>query len=121
MHNDRVKKDGKKQPLSNLKEAIPLFAFYSLVVCPVWFTTILPFSIVTFGLESLFKSLFNSKKVIKERSEEEITAESLALSKPTVARHYDLVLYGASGFTGIFSLNKLHKSYFNTSLNIFYE
>jgi len=101
--SDSMKEDGKSMPLSKLSQSFPLFLFYSAVVVPIWIGVLLPLTITSVVVDKLVGFVKGGpKKNIKNVNAIASEYGSLDLSsiKAPAQREFDLILFGATGFTG---------------------
>eukprot|EP00697_Spironema_sp_BW2_P009554 gnl/Spiro4/24506_TR12145_c0_g1_i1.p1 gnl/Spiro4/24506_TR12145_c0_g1~~gnl/Spiro4/24506_TR12145_c0_g1_i1.p1 ORF type:complete len:504 (-),score=88.61 gnl/Spiro4/24506_TR12145_c0_g1_i1:118-1629(-) len=106
---DWVAADGKRLPYSGFSVFF-YFLFCLLAVLPFWLVVLLPLTIIC-QLLKLPLRLFSSRA---KSSSPEISVESLARfsgSVPYASRKYDLVLFGATGFTGELAARYLASGY----------
>jgi short subunit dehydrogenase-like uncharacterized protein len=100
MADDDMRKHGKSLPLSGWSALGP-FMFYTTIVFPVWLVVLLPTTLVC----QLGKRVFGSKRPSGREPLPQLTASEVTavqeLQTPALdAREFDLVLFGATGFTG---------------------
>ena len=95
-NNDPMKRDRKKQNFSDLPSTILIFAFYVIVLLPLWLAVLLPITIVTFALEKIYIALTSTKKAKRDSF---VTFDKVNVP-PAADRELDLVVFGATGFTG---------------------
>jgi len=94
-------KDKKSLPLSGYS-VIPLFLLFLFVVTPLWLFLLLPVTLI-FQLFNKVANLFVAAP--KPQSRGQISTDTTLLAeqrKPNISnqRQYDLVVFGATGFTG---------------------
>lgn len=115
-HSDPLVKDKKVLPLSDTANTLPIFFVFLLILTPLWLCVVVPLVLVvklfgaTFqmgGSDSVFirdpmvahpKSLVN--QIVKKSSE-------------IKERVYDIVIFGATGFTGKLAAKYIAKQYGN--------
>jgi len=95
-----------------ITEAVPLTSFVVMVVIamPIWAITVVPITICYQLVKAAHGSLFGSKGPKKES----IKNSGYEVKQSIVSRKdrkYDIVLLGASGFTGKFAVRHLLKTY----------
>lgn len=97
-----MKENGKSLPLSKLSHSFPLFLFYSTVVLPVWLSVLLPLTLTSVAIEKLVGVVRGSKRSSASKKELSSAYGSLDLASiPSPAQcEFDLILFGATGFTG---------------------
>ena len=93
---DPLKRDRKKQNLSDLPSTIFIFAVYVIVLLPLWLAVLLPISLFTFVLEKIYIALTSTKKAKRDSF---VTFDKVNVP-PAADRELDLVVFGATGFTG---------------------
>ena len=105
-------RNGKYLQGSRLKDSIPSAALSLGVVLPVWLTTLLPLAIVDFVASSVKGMIMPSqgRKLSDywETGIESRPSDALDSSSP---RELDLVIYGATGFTGKILTKYIAKNY----------
>jgi hypothetical protein len=98
----------KKRELAN-KSGICMFLIHLFITIPIWIGFLLPLTIVYVLLEKLFCMCCKKKKIQKKF----IPLESVSGPDPNKnSREFDLILFGATGFTGKFAAEYLAKNYF---------
>lgn len=103
-----MKKDRKKLPNSS-PAVYFLFLFFILVVCPLWLVVILPLTIIFFIGDFLVRSLSGSKRKSEAKSQENFGINPI----PSRERAFDIVIFGATGFTGKMAAVYMAKQYGN--------
>lgn len=92
-----------------------LLAFNLIVVLPVWLFLLIPTSIISFVGKFIFYQLSGSKAVDQEEADmEAVWKDSFKLQKGATgseARDYDMIVYGATGFTGQLIVQYLKEKY----------
>lgn len=105
-----LERDGKIVKLRTWSEALVPFLGTSLVVAPLWLAVLLPLSAISLGLKSVLKKPVPHKLVSLEN------VKVLKKASDQTGRDFDLVLFGATGFTGRLSALYLAKQYAGSSL-----
>eukprot|EP00292_Cryptomonas_paramecium_P010305 CAMPEP_0113704538 /NCGR_PEP_ID=MMETSP0038_2-20120614/26579_1 /TAXON_ID=2898 /ORGANISM="Cryptomonas paramecium" /LENGTH=262 /DNA_ID=CAMNT_0000629339 /DNA_START=45 /DNA_END=829 /DNA_ORIENTATION=- /assembly_acc=CAM_ASM_000170 len=103
-------RDKKVVPLAGFS-ALPAAAFLTAVGVPTWLFVLLPTAVVSQAVKYLIPSLFVKKEAPKEDPVPEAPALTAA---DTSSRQLDLVLFGATGFTGQLACSYLAKTYGRT-------
>jgi short subunit dehydrogenase-like uncharacterized protein len=99
-----------KQKLKN-KPQKKQFAIFYLLILPIWLVILLPLTIIYMLITKLLKILGIKKEKIP-KSPSEIDSSSLEATKVSKEnREFDIVVYGATGFTGGFMCEYLAKNY----------
>jgi hypothetical protein len=93
---ERMKSDNKKLPLSGSK-VILYFFFSLLVVLPFWLLILVPIVLISLLFQFVFSFCVPKKKASVEMDESTVTKLDVNIH---THREYDLVLFGATGFTG---------------------
>lgn len=108
---DPMRRDKKSLPLSGNVNAISSLIAMSLFF-PVWFAGFLPIALVS-QVFSGISSKFTYEKKLKTHNVDDSVSISFSSSKhpKSLNRKYDLILYGATGFTGKFAAKYLAKQY----------
>ena len=89
---------------------MPAFVGFTVVAVPVWLAILLPAAIISQLALFLSSRLFS--KAAKVHKQEIVVPETPSkLSTDTSSRNLDLVLYGATGFTGKLACTYLAKNY----------
>jgi len=101
--DDPKVRDGKRLSMSGY-QALPTFLGFVFVGIPLWVTVLLPSAVVSGILGIPFKK----RKAI---APPEPPATSTVAIKPLESRKFDLVLFGATGFTGGLAAKYLAKNY----------
>lgn len=111
---DPMEKDKKSMPLTNLFAAFIHFVFYLLVVAPFWLFIIMPFVLLTIAWETVYNAL---PRLISKKKNESGDGQSQTRNNgsekivPQSSREFDIVVYGATGFTGKMAALYLTKQY----------
>lgn len=103
---DPLIRDHKRVPLSGF-EVVPLFFIVLVVVVPLWVAILVPLALISQGLIFL-GNLFRSRP--KKRSLPS-ASEYGSTDATTVQRKLDIVIYGATGFTGRMAALYVAKQY----------
>lgn len=108
-------RDRKELLNSNTPKAFLIFLCYVLVIIPIWLCVLLPIVILFFVLEKIV-GVFKPKK--KKDSQSSATFDQVAESfgdeaeaNKSVTREFDLILFGATGFTGKQAAEYLAETY----------
>lgn len=110
METDPMVRDNKELELSSLAQSIPLACFHLLVVLPVWAAVLLPCAaIYQAGLYCITCATGGKKKSAAADAASPTDYGSAAAPSPP--RRYDVVLYGATGFTGKLAADYLARRY----------
>lgn len=101
-----MKEDGKSLPLSKFSQSFPLFLFYSAVVVPIWITVLLPLTLTSVVVDKLVGLVQGGakKNVAKNLLASDYGSLDLSSIKTSGQREFDLILFGATGFTGIIKI-----------------
>lgn len=107
---DPMTKDKKQLPMTG-PVAIFWFFVYVFIVLPVLLVALLPIALISIGTGK-FLGLFNAKKIDKTpTSSSSYGSLSASDEIPPTARPYDIVLFGATGFTGRMAAIYIAKTY----------
>lgn len=99
-----------KQKLRHVPQTKAFLIFY-LIILPIWLCVLLPLTILYVIIEKLLIKA-NLKKVNIPHSPKEIDSSLLERTKTAKEdREFDIVVYGATGFTGGFMCEYLAKNY----------
>ena len=104
-------RDKKSLHLSGLK-VVPSFVFHVAVLLPIITFFLIPILMVTLAVNKI-ANLF-SKKPREQNSDSDDTIANVAIV-PTKQRPFDLIMYGATGFTGKLAAMYIAKTYGGTS------
>lgn len=102
--NDQMKRDGKSLPSSTWS---PLVSAILVLLIPFWLLILVPGAIVSLAIRFIVSRLpltSNKTPLVFKKSQ----AQADAVKLP---REYDLILYGATGFTGTLAAKYLVKNY----------
>jgi hypothetical protein len=110
-HNDPMIRDKKSSPNSSLITSVPTFFMTLFVVTPVWLTILLPLAVL--GQTGVAISRAISPKKTRKPSSDSTNVSVQKRSTDLQGRDYDLILYGATGFTGEMAAKYLAKNYGN--------
>eukprot|EP00600_Ochromonadales_sp_CCMP1393_P014239 CAMPEP_0175004228 /NCGR_PEP_ID=MMETSP0005-20121125/4651_1 /TAXON_ID=420556 /ORGANISM="Ochromonas sp., Strain CCMP1393" /LENGTH=491 /DNA_ID=CAMNT_0016259359 /DNA_START=77 /DNA_END=1552 /DNA_ORIENTATION=- len=106
--SDPMMRDKKQLPLSSTAAVIPHFLLSILVLTPLWLAFILPFTLIV-QLILYFMRLVSGKR--KLSTEQQFPIVSVEMKAGTGDRAYDIIVYGATGFTGKMAALYLAKRY----------
>jgi len=123
--SDPMLRDGKKMAMSSLAVSIPLFLFVLLVLTPIWIVILLPFAGISFVVGSLLSLCGGgggggggeegkSSRAQQAQQEEEQRSSQPPLTSAS-KRDFDIVVYGATGFTGRMAATYINKQYGSSS------
>jgi hypothetical protein len=114
-HSDPMIKDKKSLPMSSTVANLPAFLFTVFVLVPLWLMVLLPLTIAFQVMIKIKKALF-PVKAGKGRVQEDPEALKKQIVKKASDgdREFDLVMFGATGFTGRLASLYLAKQYGNT-------
>ena len=104
-HMDPMIKDKKQLPLSGVSVYV-LFVVFTFILLPLWVVILIPLTMLSQGFLYVGRMLGRSGK--NKRSDGNATATKtedppvLLKSSDIASRKYDLVIFGTTGFTGIF-------------------
>ena len=109
---DPMVKDHKEMENSQLSTVLPMFLLHTCVILPIWAVVLLP-AAAMYQAGSYCATLMCGKRMnVKGESSTIGTASSTATGLKKAANcQYDLVLYGATGFTGTLAATYLAKNY----------
>ncbi len=93
-------KHGKNLPGSNLKASAVSAVVSVGVVLPLWLTTLVPMALLEFVASGVKSVLGPRQKRLSDYWETGITARPADALDSSAPRELDLVIYGATGFTG---------------------
>lgn len=112
-HSDPMVRDKKSLPMSSSLANLPAFLLSVGVVLPVWVTVLLPLTIASqLGIKA-WKSV-SPKRLTKARAQENPVELAQRIVKTAVQsddREFDLVVFGATGFTGRLAALYLARQY----------
>jgi hypothetical protein len=109
---DLLVRDKKKVPLSG-SSVVPAFTGFVLLGVPTWLIILLPAAILCQIALKIYNGLF-SKTEKAPRKEISVPETPSMLSTETASRKLDLVIYGATGFTGKIASKYVAKNYGKT-------
>lgn len=107
MHHD-ISLEEKRQ--LNQKPQICFFLLNIFIFLPIWLFVLLPLTIIYHILEKLIL-LCCCKKNKQEENNDPVSLGLEQTEVPKNEREYDLILYGATGFTGNFAAEYLARNY----------
>jgi hypothetical protein len=96
--HDQMNSDQKHLAFSNIYEAALYFTFYITIIFPIWLIFLFPFCILSIGLSKLWLIITTENK--KKRISKEMGIPNIVFNT-SLNREYDLIVFGASGFTGM--------------------
>jgi short subunit dehydrogenase-like uncharacterized protein len=102
-------KDQKKLPLADLSEAIPWFLVYLCLVLPLLIFVLLPLTLITTLAKKIGELLAHDKSKSEQGYPPPFEFNGLP-PKPS-ERPYDIIIFGATGFTGGLAAQYMAKVY----------
>jgi short subunit dehydrogenase-like uncharacterized protein len=105
--------DGKALPLASTAEVLPQFIVAAAVATPLFLTVLLPCTIATQVGKFVINKITGKKKIAAMMTED-ISKEQLSAITSNSAnspRNFDIVLFGATGFTGRLAALYIAKTY----------
>jgi len=105
--DDPMQKDKKSLPLSG-PSAIIWFILYAVIVLPLWLVVLVPLMLVSQTLVFVVKKMCGKKPKISTKDSSYASTSSFGSEDP---KKYDLVLFGATGFTGKMAAIYIAKNY----------
>lgn len=111
-HSDPKLRDKKSLPMNNTLANIPVFLFLLVIGVPFWLVILLPLTIISGVLSAMWKKIFptpKNKGKVQENPQELIG--QIVKKSSDGNRKYDLVMFGATGFTGRLACLYLAKQY----------
>ncbi len=111
-HSDPKMRDKKVLPMSNSLLNFPLFLFLLLIGLPFWLLILLPLTIASQLLTGIWKKVapVHRRKDKRQENPKELI-ENISKKSSDANRKYDLVMFGATGFTGRLACLYLAKQY----------
>mmetsp|Transcript_31700 Transcript_31700/g.43493 ORF Transcript_31700/g.43493 Transcript_31700/m.43493 type:complete len:491 (-) Transcript_31700:58-1530(-) len=106
--SDPLVQDGKRLPNSSSLRVFPTFLFFCIVVLPITLFVLLPLTIICALLKPIVRLV--KPKQPRKKPPPPLPKSELSVPDPS-QRKYDLVLLGATGFTGNLSAHYLAKQY----------
>lgn len=95
--------------LFNHLASYKLFAFVCVVLLPFWLSVLLPLTLLYLLIKTLFRG---NQSIPGAFQEKELQKTSLRpTSTPKGQREFDLIVFGATGFTGSFVCEHLARNY----------
>lgn len=116
-HDDPMIRDKKELPFSNIVVAFVVFIPFLLIITPLWLVVLLPLTVVWQIIDYVKSSIVGRKKPKSSFVVEDPKAVADKVVKVSTAvkdRVYDLVVFGATGFTGKLAAAYLAKQYGTT-------
>lgn len=112
MINRKLKEDGKELPLSRATEVIPQFLIAAFLALPFYFVVLLPLTILTQVGKMAINKVTGKKKIAAVMTED-ISREQLngIVDGTKSRRRFDIILFGATGYTGRLAALYLAKKY----------
>ena len=118
---DPMIKDKKRLELSGY-EVIPLFILNVSIILPIWFVLLLPLALIYQALNYIWNALLSllgmNKKKKSSRGGDVSTTTGVAIDTKVVVkkgtRELDLIVFGATGFTGQMAATYIAKRYGST-------
>mmetsp|Transcript_13301 Transcript_13301/g.21775 ORF Transcript_13301/g.21775 Transcript_13301/m.21775 type:complete len:498 (-) Transcript_13301:1833-3326(-) len=112
MIHRKLRESGKQLPLTNTAEVLPQFLVAATVATPLFITCLLPCTIATQVGKFVVNKITGRKKLpavmTADISEEQLSTITDGTKSP---RNFDLILFGATGFTGRLAALYLAKTY----------
>ena len=110
---DPMVRDKKVVPLSNPVTTFPVFLFFLFIVTPIWLTLLLPLTVSYQALAAVCGPVLGkkSKKAIKPENPEDIAQQVIKTASDDSDRIFDVIVFGATGFTGKMAAIYLAKQY----------
>lgn len=105
---DPMVRDKKSLPLSGAS-VIPTFLGTALIVTPLLLTVFLPITLLYQAYDATSRMILKKKKSHSSQSSD--TPKVLMKSSDTKSRKYDLIVFGATGFTGKMAAVYIAKTY----------
>ena len=114
--SDPMIKDKKRLEMSGI-EVIPIFFANVFIILPIWIAILLPLTLIYQGLLYIF-NIVTSALGLKKKSKKTDAAATNVTASANVAQKkgdsaYDLVIFGATGFTGQMAATYIAKRYGN--------
>ena len=97
-HTDPMEKDKKYLPLSKLSQVIPTFLITLLILLPLYIAVLLPLTIISLVFKAIFS--FGKRPSIQNNGKVTVTNAGAVAYVATEQRPLDIVVFGATGFTG---------------------
>ncbi|KAJ1415215.1 Saccharopine dehydrogenase-domain-containing protein [Ochromonadaceae sp. CCMP2298] len=122
--SEQMLKDNKKLPLSDTASATAQFLLFLVVLTPLWLFVLLPFTLVVqlflyvaglvTGKPSKSGKASKGTADAVDGEEDPASMQPVATSANTDERMYDIVVFGATGFTGKMAVMYLASRYGST-------
>ena len=109
---DPMIKDKKSLRLSSTVVALVHVVMYTIVVMPLWLFVLVPIAFLSF----VYRTLFKRRTILSRSTPQQTGSGALSSPVPTADRPYDIILYGATGFTGTLAARYLARQYRNQPL-----
>ena len=110
--NAQMKKDGKYMPMEGCRALVP-FLVTSIVAISFWLTVLLPLCIVWNIFAACLRCVCGKKPKVMAVNAENVQKKERDIA-PLDQREFDIVLFGATGFTGKLAAAYLAKQYGST-------
>ena len=117
---DPMLKDHKEMENSHMLQALPMFLLHTCIILPIWAVVLLPAAAI-YQAGSYCSTLMCGKRKNGKKEDSSVTGTASSTSQPMLDTEtgmkkaatcpYDLVLYGATGFTGTLAATYLAKNY----------
>lgn len=107
-HGDPLIRDKKKLPMADMSSALPGF-LGSLALIPIWLGVLVPAALVSQAVGSV--AALGSSRPKKTQKDDVAELKALKQSSDTEGRIYDIVVFGATGFTGKMAAVYIAKNY----------
>ncbi len=105
--NELVKRDKKEMAFAKFSSVFPHFIVYLVIVLPLWLFCLLPITLICLPFKLLYGLIVPS--ATKKGNDLKFTNVTIKPSK--VDRVYDIVVFGATGFTGRLAVKYIAKQY----------
>jgi hypothetical protein len=107
---DPALRDKKKLPMADLFVAFPMFLGFLLLV-PIWIGVMIPLALLSQTVGSIVSLLVPAKRPTKPQMKDSIELKVLKQNSDSEGRIYDIVVFGATGFTGKMAAVYIAKNY----------
>ena len=105
--DDLVKRDKKEMVFARLSHVFPHFLMYLFIVLPIWLFCLLPLTLMCFPFKLLYGLIVPSST---DKSND-LKYSNVTTISSKVERFYDVVVFGATGFTGRLAVKYIAKQY----------
>ena len=110
---DPMIKDKKQLELSSIEEVLPLFLLNTIVIAPLWLLLLVPMTVVYQCGNYVCNSVMSTKRDKSSTPPNTSTTRTHTVEKQD--RTFDIVVFGATGFTGQLVVDYIAKNYGTTS------